>query len=102
MKATDTAPAKVVLVDDPRRLDAARERVASIAAGNGAAQAVAVLLDSIDRRLAELRAADQPAVGAPTIPDRLAAVELRLARLEAHIAQQPPPPPPPPPPRRKR
>lgn len=95
MKAADTAPAEVVLADDPR-LDAARERVASIAAGNGAAQAVAVLLDSIDRRLAELRAADQPAVGAPTLADRVAAVELRLAELEARLA------PPPPPPRRKR
>jgi len=99
VKAADTAPSVIVLglgPDDNRRLDAARERVAAIAASNGAAQAVAVLLDSIDRRLAELRAADQPAVGAPTLADRVAALEARLAALHAEVAdmrlsQQPTP-----------
>jgi len=81
VKAADTAPVVLVVSADDRDLAAARERVAAIAAGNGAAQAVAVLLDSIDRRLAALDL-------------RLAAVELRLAELEARLA--------PPPPRRKR
>lgn len=93
MKAADTAPAVLVVSVDDRSLDAARERVAAIAAGNGAAQAVAVLLDSIDRRLAELRAADQRTDGAPTLADRVAALERRLADVEARLV---------PPPRRKR